>query len=158
MIQVDYDTEKTTYEQLVKVFWRHHNPTSQAWKRQYWNAIFFQNERQKEIAEASLEAIRKDVQGTVETKILPIRSFTRAEAYHQKYYLQQRPSLVRRLQQPFSDQKTFFDSTVAARANAFIASEISEQQLRQRLDEASYSTLSPDRLERTETIICGSKK
>ena len=144
VIQVDYNPDKTSYEQLLKVFWSNHDPTSQAWKRQYWNAIFVQNETQADQAETSLDAIKDELSGTVQTKILPIRSFTRAEQYHQKYYLQQRPTLVQKLQQPFSDLKSFLDSTVAARANAFIAREISEDTLRELLDDATYSTLHPN--------------
>ncbi len=140
------------------MFWNHHDPATQAWKRQYWNAIFYQNQRQHELAGQSLESVKQQLDEQVETKLLPIRSFTRAEQYHQKYYLQQRPDLIKKLIKPHSDMKSFLDSNVAACANAFLAREISAETLRKRLDHATYSTLSPEELKRTEAILCGSSK
>lgn len=158
VVDVEYDPESTSYKTLLNVFWSKHDPASQAWKRQYWNAIFYRNERQKEQAEASLARRKNEINGSIETEILPIRSFTRAETYHQKYYLQQNSGLVKKLMKPFPDMDTFLDSTVATRANSFLARKINEEELRKRLDADTYSTLSSETVERTEAILCGTEQ
>lgn len=158
VVQVEYNPEVTSYKKLLEEFWSNHDPTSQAWKRQYWNAVFYQNDRQKKHAESSLEEIQKDVNGSIETRVLPIRSFTRAEQYHQKYYLQQNRDLMQKLMKPYPDATSFLDSTVATRANAFVAKEINEKELRMRLDDAPFATISPEMLEQSEAILCGKQK
>ncbi len=158
VVRVVYNPERTSYEQLLHVFWTHHDPASQAWKRQYWNAIFYRNETQKNAAEASIDDLKKTINADVETKILPLRSFTRAETYHQKYYLQQRNELVSLLNERFPSTSDMLDSEVATRANAFIAGTINEKEFREHLDRPLNSSLPESALDRVKTMMCGAGK
>ena len=49
-IEVDYDPGIISYADLLKVFWRSHDPGSRSWSRQYIAAIFYHNEEQKKQA------------------------------------------------------------------------------------------------------------
>jgi methionine-S-sulfoxide reductase len=91
-IEVEYNPARISYEQLLNVFWRQIDPTDDGGSfvdrgPQYRSAIFFHDERQKALAEASKKAI--DDSGRfdrpVATAILPYTTFYPAEDYHQDY-------------------------------------------------------------------------
>jgi len=92
VVQVTYDPERVSYEELVDVFWGKHNPTQlnrQGWDigDQYRSVIFFHDEEQREAAErskAELDASGK-YRKPVVTKIEPAPAFYPAEEYHQRY-------------------------------------------------------------------------
>ena len=88
-VQVDFDPESVTYAQLLDIFWQSHNQTSQSWSRQYKHAIFYHDDRQRRQAEDSKDAVEKRIERRVKTDVAPLRSFTMAEDYHQKYLLKQ---------------------------------------------------------------------
>lgn len=92
-VQVTYDPAKVTYEKLLDLFWRVHDPTQLNRQgndvgTQYRSAIFTHDEAQKKAAEASKAAL--DASGAlgkpVVTVIGPAKVFYPAEAYHQEYY------------------------------------------------------------------------
>lgn len=91
-VRVFYDPQKVTYPQLVDYFWRHIDPTVK--DRQfcdvgsaYRSGIYWQNEAEREIAEASRDALLKSGQfRTIYTELAPASTFWRAEEYHQDYY------------------------------------------------------------------------
>jgi peptide methionine sulfoxide reductase msrA/msrB len=93
-IEVTYDSAQISYDQLLDIFWRQINPTQADGQfhdigLSYQAAIFYGNEEEKKLAEASKEKLAKsgkfDEQIVVE--ILPAFKFYPAEEYHQKYYL-----------------------------------------------------------------------
>jgi peptide methionine sulfoxide reductase msrA/msrB len=92
-IQISYDPEKVSYEQLLEVFWRQIDPTDAGGQfadrgPQYRTAIFYHDETQKELAEKSrlqLETSGK-FDKPIATLILPAKAFYMAEEYHQDYY------------------------------------------------------------------------
>ena len=86
-VQVDYDPERITYSQLLEIFWQSHRPDKQSWTRQYMNAVFYHNEQQQQLAMTSKAAVEQRIGRIVKTKVVPLRSFTKAEDYHQKYIL-----------------------------------------------------------------------
>jgi peptide methionine sulfoxide reductase msrA/msrB len=93
-IEVVYDPEKITYEKLLEVFWKNINPTQENGQfadigKQYRTAIFFHDEKQRKIAEASKERLDKSgkLGKPLVTEILPAGDFYPAEDYHQDYYL-----------------------------------------------------------------------
>ena len=49
-IQIDYDPARISYEELLEIFWKNHNPTQRAWRRQYMSAIFYHNANQHQLA------------------------------------------------------------------------------------------------------------
>ena len=92
-VQIYYDPDKVTYEQLLDVFWRHIDPTDDGGQfvdrgSQYLSAVFYHDEEQKELAEKSRDALDKSGKFArpVATEILPLTKFYEAEDYHQDYY------------------------------------------------------------------------
>ena len=92
-VQVYYDPAKITYEQLLDVLWRHIDPTDKDGQfgdrgPQYRSAIFYQDERQKKLAEASRAALARSGRFAkpIVTELLPLGKFYEAEEYHQDYY------------------------------------------------------------------------
>ena len=89
-VQVEFDPSEISYEKLLEVFWKIHNPTlidkqGPDIGKQYRSAIFYHNEIQKNIAERSMELEQKKYDKKIATKIEPLKKFYLAEAYHQKY-------------------------------------------------------------------------
>ncbi|MYB40280.1 peptide-methionine (S)-S-oxide reductase MsrA [Candidatus Saccharibacteria bacterium] len=90
-VLVYYDPEKVGYEALLDVFWQSIDPTDsdgQFFDRgfSYTTAIFYLNEEQKRLAEASKQAVQTNFDRPVATAILPYVSFYEAEEYHQEFY------------------------------------------------------------------------
>ena len=92
-VQVEYDPNEISYDELLKVFWSNHDPTSLNRQgpdvgNQYRSAIFFHDEEQKKIAQKSKEELEKSgkFQKRVVTEIIPAPEFYKAEEYHQKYF------------------------------------------------------------------------
>ncbi len=93
-IEVTYDPSQISYDQLLDIFWRNINPTQADGQfhdigLSYQAAIYYGNEEEKKIAEASKESLGKSgkFQKPIVTEILPAAKFYPAEEYHQKYYL-----------------------------------------------------------------------
>ena len=92
-VQVEYDPNKVSYQDLLEVFWSNHDPTSLNRQGpdigiQYRSAIFFHDDEQKKIAEKSKEEIEKSNKFSkkIVTEITPAPEFYKAEEYHQKYF------------------------------------------------------------------------
>lgn len=92
-VQVLYDPAKTSYKELLDVFWRHVDPTDPGGQfvdrgPQYRAAVFYEDAEQKQLAEESKKALDRSgrFKKPVVTEILPLGAFYRAEDYHQDYY------------------------------------------------------------------------
>ena len=120
---------RISYSELLAIFWRSHTPTSRAWSRQYRNAVFYQDENQRRLALKSKAALEQELGRTVHTEIVPLRSFTWAEDYHQKYLLRSQRELVSEMRRIYPQQKDFFDSTAVARLNGYAGGNSSRAQL-----------------------------
>lgn len=93
-IEVTYDPSQISYEKLLDIFWRNINPTQADGQfhdigLSYQAAIYYANNEEKKIAEASKEKLAKSgrFDRPIVTEILPRQPFYPAEEYHQKYYL-----------------------------------------------------------------------
>jgi len=91
-VRVLYDPSEVSYEELLKVFWNCHDPTTPNRQgpdvgTQYRSAIFYHTPEQKEAAAASKEKLESSVEydNPVVTEIVPASEFYRAEEYHQQY-------------------------------------------------------------------------
>jgi len=89
-VEVEYDPTKTSYEELAKLFFETHDFTQLNRQgpdvgTQYRSAIFYLNERQREIATRLVEELEKKGYD-VKTQIVPAEAFWPAEEYHQDYY------------------------------------------------------------------------
>jgi len=92
-VQVTFDPTLVTYEQLLDVFWRIHNPTTPNRQgpdvgSQYRSVIFYHSPSQEAAAKASKERLAasgKYGEAPIVTEIVPAATFWRAEEYHQRY-------------------------------------------------------------------------
>ncbi len=93
VVRISYDPEKISYQELLDVFWQSHDPTTLNQQGndkgpQYRSAIFYHNEEQKKIAEASLT--RTDASDLwpdpIVTEITELNNYYPAEDYHQNYF------------------------------------------------------------------------
>ncbi|MDR4503350.1 MAG: peptide-methionine (S)-S-oxide reductase MsrA [Candidatus Scalindua sp.] len=92
-IEILYTPSHISYSKLLDVFWRNIDPTTRNRQfadegTQYRTAIFYHNEEQKRLAEASKSAMEKSgrYEKSIVTEITAATPFYKAEEYHQKYY------------------------------------------------------------------------
>jgi peptide-methionine (S)-S-oxide reductase len=89
-VQVEYDPQRVSYDQLLATFWDSHNPTTrnrQGWDvgSQYRSAIFTHDADQQRAAVASRDDYQRGLKREIVTEIVPVASFWPAEDYHQQY-------------------------------------------------------------------------
>ena len=91
-VEIAYDPAKVSYQKLLDVFWRNHDPLAKDRQfcdsgDQYRPAIFYHDEEQRKLAEASKKAVQeKFAPRVVQTEIVKAGAFYKAEDYHQDYY------------------------------------------------------------------------
>ncbi|MDP4083559.1 MAG: peptide-methionine (S)-S-oxide reductase MsrA [Bacillota bacterium] len=92
-IQITFDPTIFPYERLLELYWQQIDPTDlggQFYDRgqSYQTAIFYQNEKQKKLAEESKKQLQESGRFSkpIVTPILPAKDFYAAEEYHQHYY------------------------------------------------------------------------
>lgn len=92
-VEVRYDPDEISYEQILDVFWRSHDPTDLNGQfadrgSQYRPAIFYHDDQQRQIAEDSKQQLDEEgpFDEPVRTSIEPAETFWVAEEYHQDYY------------------------------------------------------------------------
>jgi peptide-methionine (S)-S-oxide reductase len=120
-IQLDYDPEKLSYADLLKLFWHGHSPSRPPWSRQYMSAILYHDDEQRRLAESTRDTHAQRLGREIHTEIAPLHRFYRAEDYHQKYSLRRRAELFGELRAYYPRDLDLVDSTVAARINGYVA-------------------------------------
>ena len=90
VVEVTYQDDEISYEDLLNVFWRKHDPTQlnrQGWDigDQYRSVVFFHDEEQRAAAERSKEGEQSAYRKPIVTQIEPAPTFYEAEDYHQQY-------------------------------------------------------------------------
>ena len=92
VVQVTFDPSKVTYEQLLDIFWKIHDPTQvnrqgPDFGTQYRTAIFYHSPEQEVAARKSKQALEASgkLRRPIATEITPASPFWRAEEYHQRY-------------------------------------------------------------------------
>ena len=96
-IKVEFDENEISYEELVRFFFKIHDPTQLNRQgpdigTQYRSEIFYKDENQKKIAEKIKEEFNKKLNGKVVTNISEEKLYQPAEEYHQ-YYLKRKGML-----------------------------------------------------------------
>ena len=93
-VLVEYDPKNISYDELLKIFWNNHDPTTPNRQgpdvgSQYRSAIFYHTEAQREEAERSRRELAESgrFKAPIVTEIVPATKFWKAEEYHQKYLL-----------------------------------------------------------------------
>ena len=90
-VQVTYDPAAVSYRDLVRLFFRMHDPTTlnRQWPdvgTQYRSAVYWHDDEQRQTAEEELEAAQALWDDPIVTEIAPLEVFYSAEDYHQQYY------------------------------------------------------------------------
>lgn len=90
VVQVEFDPEQVSYEELLETFWAEHDPTTLNRQgpdvgSQYRSVIFFHTPEQEAAAWASRERAQEGYDRPIVTGITPASEFWRAEEYHQQY-------------------------------------------------------------------------
>ena len=92
-VQIEFDPDQISYEDLLGIFWQHVDPTDPDGQfvdrgSQYRTAIFFHSEDQRALAETSKQTLDQSGRFSkpIATDILPVQKFYPAEPYHQSYY------------------------------------------------------------------------
>ncbi len=95
--QITYDPQKITFDDLLKVFWKTHDPTTLNRQgpdqgSQYRSVVFYHDEHQKERAEHLKQQLDESgaFPAPIVTEISPLTIFYKAEGYHQDFYDQNR--------------------------------------------------------------------
>jgi len=93
VVQVVFDPKKISAEKIIAWFWDLHDPTTLNRQgndegTQYRSAIFYHNDAQKSVAEASKKAAQANFKDPIVTEITKASTFYPAENYHQDYYEQ----------------------------------------------------------------------
>ena len=144
-IQIDFDPSQISYEALLEVFWQSHSARTEQWLPQYASNIFYADEEQRRIAEASKEREEARI-GYVSTRIRPAGPFYLAEDYHQKYYLSGAPDMAEALHEIYPDPDDFPNSTVVARVNGYLAGYTTLPKLTEQLNGLELSPTDRERL------------
>lgn len=90
-VQVTYDADRVSYDELLALFWEMHDPTTADRQgpdvgSQYRSAIFVHGEDQRERAKASLRREQQQYSRPIVTQIVDAPVFYPAEDYHQRYF------------------------------------------------------------------------
>ncbi len=93
VIQIIFDPDVISYEELLKIFWKTHDPTTLNRQgadvgEQYRSIILYHNDEQKEKAEYYKNELEKSGawDKPIVTQIVPFTKFYKAEDYHQDYF------------------------------------------------------------------------
>lgn len=90
-IEIVFDPDKVSYEKLLEVFWLNIDPLNAKgqfcdYGTQYRTGIYYLDEQQQKLAEASLAGIKSKLNKPIATEIKAATQFYPAEDYHQNYY------------------------------------------------------------------------
>lgn len=119
-VQLDYDPDKITYQDLLQLFFSNHKPTREPWKRQYASAIFYHNQEQERLSQEAKEMLEAQLGQKVYTERSLYKAFYLAEDRHQKYKLQRQPTLWEEFRAMYPEMVELVNSTAAARVNAYL--------------------------------------
>lgn len=163
-VQIRYNPEKISYENLLEIFWNSHDPTLSKVNTQYKSIIFYHGENQKTKALESKTKRETKINDNIVTEIRPFENFYLAEEYHQKYFLQS-------LNKPYNyymdyykkiypDLKDLLESTAVTRANGYaagyrhlnLAEELEELGLKKQERQELYESWKIN--EKTKTNVC----
>jgi methionine-S-sulfoxide reductase len=146
-VQVVYDPETITYEQLLDAFFAMHEPTRRAHGVQYESLILTHDDGQHAAALSAAERWSAVLGRTPVTRIEPYRGFTLAEDYHQKYALRADRGMMVRMRAHYHDDDALRESTAAARLNGYLYGAGSPLQLESEIETLGLDAEGRSRLE-----------
>lgn len=91
VVKIEYDEEETSYREILKRFFRVHNPTTKNKEgpdrgSQYRSIILYKNENQKDNAEEVIDEVSEDYEKEIVTEVKKLNQFYKAEEKHQDYF------------------------------------------------------------------------
>ncbi len=91
VVQISFDADVMSYEQLLGIFFTIHDPTTLNRQghdigTQYRSVIFYHDESQRDLAQKVVEEVSKHYPNPIVTEISPLPTFYMAESYHQNYF------------------------------------------------------------------------
>ena len=146
-VLVIYDPKKISFQQILDVFWRQFDPTDAGGSfhdrgHHYTSAIFYHDEEQREIAEASRKALdaSRRFDKPIVTPIRPATAFYPAEKYHQDYYKKNTAHYKRYREGSGRDRfiEKYWDKDKMIKTSSMKYSKPSEEVLRQNLSSLQY--------------------
>ncbi len=90
-VQLTYDPEEISYEEILEVFFEIHDPTTKDREgpdvgSQYRSGVYYHDDEQRDVVEAYIESLEEAGKGPVVTEVAPLETFYRAEEKHQDYF------------------------------------------------------------------------
>ena len=91
VVQISFDADVMSYEQLLGIFFTIHDPTTLNRQghdigTQYRSVIFYHDESQRDLAQKVVKEVSKHYPNPIVTEISPLPTFYMAESYHQNYF------------------------------------------------------------------------
>ena len=123
-----------SYEKIMDLFWSTHNHCATPKSRQYMSAVFYANDEQKKTAFDLGLKHQDKIKQRVTTYVLPLKEFSLAEPYHQRYALTQRPDLFKEMVNYYPTLNPFLASTAATRLNGYLGGFGTSEQLEKEID------------------------
>lgn len=117
-IQIDFDPAQISYPELLSQALAQGNFAGSSFSRQYRSVVFYHTPAQRQAAE------KLDIRS-----VEPVGTFTRAEDYHQKYYLQQ-SNAVKDFYAMFPTDQAFTDSTAVTIANGISGGHVDRERVK----------------------------
>ncbi|MEA1911742.1 MAG: peptide-methionine (R)-S-oxide reductase MsrB, partial [Spirochaetota bacterium] len=157
VVQIIFDPEIVSYKDLLDVFWRQIDPTDGGGSfvdrgSQYLNAIFYHDDNQKNIAEASIKELEASgrYDRPIVTEIRKYTTFYRAEEYHQDYYI--KSAIQYKMYRAYSGRDQYRERTWGDDRDYKPVSEKyikpSDSELKERLDPLQYEVTQKNGTER----------
>lgn len=137
---MDFDPDVISYEQLLDVFWKEHNPFAGSFSRQYASIIFFHDPMQQKAAVNYASRLERENGRRIMTEIIPFEEFFLAEDYHQKYYIKGNSAIHDEFRKIYPEERDIVDSTAAARVNGYLGGNGTRKQMEKELPLLGLST------------------
>jgi peptide methionine sulfoxide reductase msrA/msrB len=142
-VEIVYNPDKITFEQLLAIFWRQIDPTDEGGQfvdrgKEYSSAIFYHNEPQKKAAELSRKNLENDkiFAKPIVTPIIQASLFYPAEDYHQDYY--QKNPLRYKLYRYGSGRDQFLEKTWDEKKGGDKKNKMTKNELKENLTPLQY--------------------
>jgi len=90
-VQLTYDPEVISYEEILEVFFEIHDPTTKDREgpdvgSQYRSGVYYHDDEQRDAVESYIDELEAAAEGPIVTEVAPLETFYRAEEKHQDYF------------------------------------------------------------------------
>ncbi len=138
-VQIEYDPTVISYDELLDIFWKEHDPVFEPYSKQYRSIIFYHNEEQKKLAVETKQQEQQKKGKNIYTEVIPFSVFYLAEADHQKSYLRLFPEILMEYERIYPDLNNLINSTAVTKVNGFLGGYGTIEDLEKQLDSFGLS-------------------